>query len=58
MWDVVVARLPPAVAEGDRATYWFFYFRLELAKLTCPRNEFADALRAEGVACEIGRAHV
>jgi dTDP-4-amino-4,6-dideoxygalactose transaminase len=45
---------PPAVAEGDRATYWFFYFRLELARLTCPRSEFADALRAEGVACAPG----
>jgi dTDP-4-amino-4,6-dideoxygalactose transaminase len=45
---------PPAVAAGDRATYWFFYFRLELARLTCTRQEFADALRAEGVACAAG----
>lgn len=46
--------VPPAVAEGDRATYWFFYFRLDLARLTCTRNEFADALRAEGATCAAG----
>ncbi len=46
--------VPPHLHAEDRGTFWFFYFRLELAKLRCPRAEFTEALRAEGVACSAG----
>lgn len=46
--------VPPALDAADRGTFWFFYFRLRLEKLRCPRAEFAEALRAEGVPCAAG----
>jgi perosamine synthetase len=46
--------IPPKLDAADRGTFWFFYFRLDLAKLRCTRAEFATALRAEGVACSAG----
>lgn len=44
----------PEVGKDDRATFWFFYFRLGLAKLRCNRADFIAALRAEGVGCSAG----
>lgn len=44
----------PEIRQGDRATFWFFYFRLQLAKLRCNRADFVAALRAEGVGCSAG----
>ncbi len=37
------------VAEGNTCTYWFYMFRLNLKKLTCTREEFCKALKAEGI---------
>ena len=48
------AVVPPHLDAADRGTFWFFYFRLRLERLKCTRAEFADALRAEGVACSAG----
>ena len=52
------AIVPPQLRAGDRSTFWFFYFRLRPDRLRCTRNEFADALRAEGVACSAGYVRV
>jgi dTDP-4-amino-4,6-dideoxygalactose transaminase len=46
--------LPPVTREGDFHSYWFYFLRLDLTRLTCSRNEFAEALRAEGVAAGAG----
>lgn len=46
--------IPPKLDAEDRGTFWFFYFRLQLDRLRCTRNEFADALRAEGALCSPG----
>lgn len=48
------AVMPPELHAEDRGTFWFFYFRLRLERLRCNRAEFAEALRAEGVACSAG----
>jgi len=48
------AVLPPRIDAADRATFWFFYFRLKLDRLKCNRAEFVEALRAEGVSCNAG----
>lgn len=41
--------LPPVTRAGDKHSYWFYFFRLELARFRCTAQEFGDALRAEGV---------
>lgn len=48
------AVMPPAIDAADRATFWFFYFRLRMDRLKCTRAEFVEALRAEGAACSAG----
>jgi perosamine synthetase len=48
------AVIPPSVAKEDRSTFWFFYFRLRLDRLSCNRAEFVEALKAEGAACNAG----
>ena len=48
------AVVPPVADAQDRGSFWFFYFRLRAERLRCSRNEFVDALRAEGVACSPG----
>lgn len=48
------AVVPPEVAAEDRSSFWFFYFRLRPDRLQCTRNEFAEALRAEGALCSAG----
>ena len=40
--------LPPVTRSGDTHSYWFFLFRLELDALKCTRDEFVEALRAQG----------
>jgi dTDP-4-amino-4,6-dideoxygalactose transaminase len=40
--------------EHDRCTYWFYYFRLDLTRFKCDRNQFAKALVAEGVGASAG----
>lgn len=46
--------LPPVTREGDFHSYWFYFLRLDLAKLTCSRADFVAALRAQGVAANAG----
>lgn len=48
------AVVPPQVEAEDRATFWFYYFRLRPERLRCTRAEFAEALKAEGVVCSAG----
>jgi dTDP-4-amino-4,6-dideoxygalactose transaminase len=53
-----IANLPGIVPHGidnaDRATFWFYMFRLELEKLKCDRADFVKALVAEGVPASAG----
>ena len=40
---------PQAVRPGDRHTYWILGFTLDTERLGCSADEFADAVRREGV---------
>jgi perosamine synthetase len=40
---------PPLVDKNNECTYWFYMFRLDEELFTCTRDEFCDALRAEGI---------
>lgn len=44
----------PLTHPGDTHSYWFYLFRLELSAFRVSRNEFADALRHQGVAANPG----
>lgn len=44
----------PAVRPGDTHSYWFYLLRLEPGRFKATRDEFAAALKAEGVACTPG----
>jgi len=46
--------VPHAIDAADRATYWFYMFRIEPAKLKCDRAQFVKALAAEGVPASAG----
>ena len=46
--------LPPATHEGNFHSYWFYFLRLDLAKLKVSRADFVAALRAQGVAANAG----
>ena len=46
----------PKVLEGCRSSYWFYMFRIDESKAGVSRNEFCDALAAEGIAC--GRGYI
>lgn len=41
--------LPPKVPEGGWSSYWFYMFRLDESQLACTRDQFALALRGEGI---------
>jgi dTDP-4-amino-4,6-dideoxygalactose transaminase len=45
---------PHGVDPADRATYWFYMFRIQPKKLTCDRAQFLKALVAEGVPASAG----
>ena len=45
---------PHEVHPDDFCTYWFTMFRIDPEKFTCTRDEFAEALRAEGLAAGAG----
>jgi dTDP-4-amino-4,6-dideoxygalactose transaminase len=45
---------PHRIDPADRATYWFYMFRLDPAKLKCDRAQFVKALVAEGVPASAG----
>jgi dTDP-4-amino-4,6-dideoxygalactose transaminase len=42
---------PQAVRPGNHSTYWFFALRAVEAETGVPPQKFAEAVRAEGVAC-------
>ncbi|OUS72454.1 spore coat protein [Paenibacillus sp. MY03] len=37
------------VTEGGACTYWFYMMRLDLSALSCTRQQFSEALEAEGI---------
>jgi dTDP-4-amino-4,6-dideoxygalactose transaminase len=43
-----------AIDAGDRATYWFYMFRLRPKGVMCDRAQFVKALLAEGVPASAG----
>ena len=45
---------PPHVAPGNTHSYWFYFLRLDLARLGCTRAAWVDALRAEGATATAG----
>ena len=45
---------PHQVRAGDRCNYWFYFFRMDPAKLRCTRDEFVKALAAEGATASAG----
>jgi dTDP-4-amino-4,6-dideoxygalactose transaminase len=50
--------VPHGIDPADRATYWFYMFRIEPAKLKCDRARFVKALAAEGVPASAGYIRV
>ena len=46
--------LTPRVLDGCRSTYWFYMLRLDERAAKASRNDFAAALKAEGVPCKAG----
>ena len=46
--------VPHGIDPADRATYWFYMFRIEPKKLKCNRAQFVKALVAEGVPASAG----
>lgn len=45
---------PPVTKGGDTHSYWFYLFRLNLSAFRVGRNEFAEALKQQGVAANAG----
>jgi len=45
--------MPHHVDPEDRCSYWFYWLRIDPAKLTCDRDQFIKALSAEGVPCYV-----
>lgn len=46
--------LPPVTREGDFHSYWFYFLRLDVARLKCDRTGFVNELRAQGAAANAG----
>lgn len=46
--------LPHQVAKHSDCTYWFYMFRIDEHELHCSRDEFSEALKAEGIANSAG----
>jgi dTDP-4-amino-4,6-dideoxygalactose transaminase len=46
--------IPHGIDAADRATYWFYMFRIDPKKLKCDRTQFVKALVAEGVPASAG----
>jgi len=45
---------PHKITDGAEGTYWFYMLRVDESKLTCTRDEFAQALAAEGIPASAG----
>lgn len=46
--------VPHKVEEGNTCTYWFYLLRLKEDELTCSRDEFCEAMSAEGIPASPG----
>lgn len=46
--------MPHGIDSADRATYWFYMFRMDPKKLKCDRKQLVKALAAEGVPASAG----
>lgn len=46
--------LPHEVHPEDRCSFWFYFFRIDPARLRCGRAEFVKALAAEGAPASAG----
>ena len=44
----------PKVIEGCRSSYWFYMFRIDESQAGVGRDQFSDALAAEGIQCSRG----
>ncbi|MFD0867618.1 UDP-4-amino-4-deoxy-L-arabinose--oxoglutarate aminotransferase [Chlamydia abortus] len=40
---------PHRITEGGESSYWFYMLRIKEEELTCTREEFCEALKAEGI---------
>jgi dTDP-4-amino-4,6-dideoxygalactose transaminase len=45
---------PPEVLEGCKSSYWFYMLRINEKEAGVSRDEFCNALQAEGVPCSAG----
>jgi perosamine synthetase len=45
---------PHRVEEGNKSSYWFYMFRVDPDELGCSRDEFVEALVAEGLPASPG----
>ncbi|GGD47329.1 DegT/DnrJ/EryC1/StrS family aminotransferase [Paenibacillus nasutitermitis] len=45
---------PHQVTAGSESSYWFYMLRVDETQLSCTRDEFAEALSAEGISCGAG----
>lgn len=50
--------MPHGIDPADRATYWFYMFRMLPDKLKCDRAQFVKSLAAEGVPASAGYIQV
>ena len=46
--------LPPQVVEGGQHVYWHYMLRVDEEQLGTNRDQFAEALNAEGIPCTAG----
>lgn len=45
---------PHKVVEGNYSSYWFYMMRIDESQLTCTRQQFHEALAAEGIPNQAG----
>lgn len=45
---------PHKVFDYNSCTYWFYMFRIDESQFSCTRNQFAEALRKEGIPASSG----
>lgn len=46
--------LPPQVVDGGKHVYWHYMLRIDEKELGASRDQFAEALNAEGIPCTAG----
>ena len=45
---------PPEILDGCKSSYWFYMLRIDEKEAGVSRDEFCEALQAEGVGCAAG----